>query len=687
MSKWKGLAGLASLALAGTCDVATAQSTALPEIVITAPSPIAPPPGLGSIPYAPVTVMSAPEIRRAPATDLGDLLFATPGVTASSFAPGAASRPVIRGLDNTRIRIQENGLSVMDVSDLGEDHAVPIDPLTADKIEVIRGPATLRWGSQAIGGVVSVDNTRIPSVLPRLGFSGETRLGFDSATRGFEGAQIFRGRVDNTVVTADAFYRQTDDYRTPLGIQLNSAIETRGASLGITQFFDNGYVGVSLQHLRALYHIPGAGNEIDRSRIDLEQTKLTARGEVRPESELIEAIRFWAGASIYRHHEMGGEDILSTFRNREQEARVEWQLRPFATAFGPLTSAFGVQLGHQQLGTNGEAIGLLAPTRTFSLAAYLFNEVQLTDTLRLQAAGRIETNHVRGTATLFPDTLLPPPDVPDEIGRSRHFTPASASLGLVQALPYGLVARLTGQYAERAPKAAELFSRGPHEATETFEIGNPDLRKERATSIEIGISRPVGDLRFDLTAYYTRYSGFIYKHLTGIQCGEDFASCGVETELDQVLYSQRNARFYGVEATAQYDIAPLAGGILGVDAQYDFVNARFANGENVPRIPPHRLGGGLYWKDEAWFARISLLHAFDQNRIAPFETPTEGYNLLKAELSYTLKRPARLPFEDITLGIVGNNLLNEEIRNHVSFRKDEVLLPGRSVKIFANARF
>ena len=153
-----------------------------------------------------------------------------------------------------------------------------------------------------------------------------------------------------------------------------------------------------------------------------------------------------------------------------------------------------------------------------------------------------------------------------------------------------------------------------------------------------------------------------------------------------MVFSQQDATFYGAELRGQLDIGPLGSGIVGVEAQYDFVRARFADSTNVPRIPPHRLGGGLYWRNDNWFARVSLLHAFAQNQIAPQETPTPGYNLLNAELSYrmALKNQA---IKDVTFGLVGTNLLDQTIRNAVSFRKDEVAMPGRSVRLFATVRF
>ncbi len=248
-------------------------------------------------------------------------------------------------------------------------------------------------------------------------------------------------------------------------------------------------------------------------------------------------------------------------------------------------------------------------------------------------------------------------------------------------------ARLTGQYSERAPHAAELFSKGVHEATGTFEIGNPNLEKEKAVTAEFGLRKSSGPLRFDGSVYYTEFDGFIFKELTGEGCGDFISTCGMEDELDQVVFGQRDATFYGLEIAAQYDVAKLWRGVWGIDAQYDFVRATFDGGENVQRIPPQRLGGGLYYRDPQLFSRVGLLHAFEQDDIGVAETPTEGYTLLSAEAAYTFESTGPNPVApDFTLGIKGENLLDDEVRNHASFKKDEVLLPGASVRVFGTVR-
>jgi iron complex outermembrane recepter protein len=718
---WRLRSCAAPLILMSAFSGSAAAQIQLPGIVITTPSPVqrprrSPPqqptapaaapqaetppaeaPPVDDETFAAVTVLTPGEILAQPAPNIGDVIAQRPGIAASTFAPGA-SRPIIRGLDNYRVRIQENGIGTHDVSDLSEDHAVPIDPFAAERIEIIRGPATLRYGSQAIGGVVDVSNGRIPDAMPDGGFSAVLKGGLNSVDRGHDGGFKATAGAGNFVLYADAFRRQTQDYDTPRGRQVNSFNETEGYSLGGSFVWHDGFAGVSYSRFSSLYGIPGEGAAEERPRIDLQQEKIQSRGEWRVRDYGIEAIRYWLGTSRYGHNEVvfdtdAGSDIIGTrFTNREHEARMEVQHQAFRTPLGVLRGAVGIHWGEKHLhgfGVDEPVDGLLDPTaRSESVAAFLFEELQLTHALKLQAAGRIESTRSRGTGV----DLLDPVD-PLTPFESRHsFAPKSASVGALYQLPHGIVARLTGQYTERAPALAELYSKGVHEATGTFEIGNPNLEIEKAETIEFGLKRTRGALRFDATAFQTRYQNFIFKRFTGVGCGDTLDTCGVEDELDQLIFSQRDATFRGVELSAQYDVAPIGRGVFGVEGQYDFVHATFSGGGYVPRIPPHRLGAGVYYRDANWFARIFALHAFDQDKVAlddVKDTPTDGYTMLNADLSYTfaIDRMSGGIATQMTIGLKGENLLDEEIRNHVSFKKDEVLQPGRTVRLYGVVRF
>ncbi|MBW5439187.1 TonB-dependent receptor [Bradyrhizobium canariense] len=689
--------------------------------------------------FATVTVVPNEEIRREGGGQLGDLLFSKPGITGSSFAPGASSRPIIRGLDVNRVGIVENGTNAGGASDLGEDHFVPIDPLATNQVEVVRGPAALRYGSTSIGGVVSATNNRIPDTLPNCAPSfqaygmpakaplasaatspcviAETRSAFSSVDRGVESGVLLDTGGGNFAFHADVYGRNTTDYSIPSypyladqtrpvvnGRQPNSATRSDGASIGGSYFFQGGYIGAAITQNDALYHIPGIDGADHNTRIDGHQTKINVKGEYHPDATAIDVVRFWAGATDYRHNEIGLADpadpntdgVRQTFTNKEQEIRTEVQLMPFNARFAEVTTALGFQVGHQELSApspdNPGTLfnGLWDPNNSTRVAGYAFNEFKFTDATRAQIAGRIEHVELHGTTPDFPADFLPDGTPQAAISRNPSFTPKSGSIGLLQDLPGGMVGSITAQYVERAPKAAELFSRGAHDATATFDIGNPNLVIETAKSVEVGLRKATGPFRFEATVYYTHFNNFIYRRLTGVMCDEDFASCGAPgAEVNQAVYSQRDANFRGGEFQSQLDVGAFQGGIWGIENQFDVVRATFTDGTNVPRIPPVRLGGGVFWRDDNWLMRVNLLHAFAQNNVAVIaETPTPGYNLLKAEVSYKTKLDRNwFGAREVTTGIVGNNLLNENIRNSVSYTKDEVLMPGIGVRAFANFKF
>ncbi len=748
LARIAGIAAIGALAGMGASSAGAQEKsqpavTELPVIEVTTPSPIVKPkrvqPGKSAdatqaapivegpaIPpgttldfddhtFASITVADEREITANGGTTITDALQNKPGITSTAFAPGA-NRPIIRGLDSYRVRTQEDGIGTHDVAAISEDHAIPVDPNAADRIEVVRGPATLRYGSQAIGGVVAVENERIPTFIPKGGLSGAVKGGLSSVDEGRDGAfKVTAGsKATGFAVHADGFARRAEDYDTPNGKELNTFVDSQGGSVGLSRVWENGFLGVAVAHIDSLYGIPGEeAREGVVPRIDMEQDKVLARGEWRVRDFGLEAVRFWFGASDYAHDELAmhahGDDdhghgeeehadgfsLGSRFTNKEQEARVEVQHSPVGTVLGQLNGALGAQWGNRNTrGQSFEGESLLEPVETESIAAFWFEELDVTRSLRFQAAARIEQTDVDGTgwsefhgegeefhAHAFEG--------------ERGFTPVSGSLGVLYQLPFDTVARLTGQYVERAPDAAELFSKGMHEATGTFEVGNPFLDVEKATTAEISLKKSTGAFRFDTSAYYTRYDGFIYRALQGLACDgaahdghfhcED-SHAGDEHEeetFDLVFFRQRDANFYGLELSGQVDVAPIWRGVWGIDGQYDFVRAEFEDGENVPRIPPHRLGGGIYYRDANWFARAGVLHAFEQDKIGAEEIVTPGYTLVSAEISYTA--PGENGAPAMTIGLKGENLADDEVLNHASFkRREDVLETGASVRLFGS---
>lgn len=693
-------------------------STTLSEAPLTEPLPDTLPGTLLATEdtFSSVAVVTDRDIISSSGQTITEALQAKPGIVGSAFAPGA-SRPIIRGLDSYRVRTQENGVGSHDVAAISEDHGVPIDPNAADQIEVVRGPATLRYGSQAIGGVVAVENQRIPEYIPRNGFSGAVRGAGTSVDSGKEGSFKATAGSNGFAVHTDGFWRDAEDYDSPRGTVVNSFVESQGGALGASIIGTDGFFGVSVARIESMYGIPGhEAEEGVNPYIDLLQDKVMAKGEWRVRDSGIDAIRVWFGASNYRHNEFAIHDpdhgdefeVGSRFTNKEQEARVELQHIPVATMAGELTGTIGAHWGHRNTrGQSFEGESLLEPAETTSIAAFAFEELELNPFLRLQAAARIEQTtvdgtgwesfhgHLHGDHGHFHGHLL---------STERDFTPISGSLGALYQLPGDIVGRLTGSYVERAPDAAELFSKGMHEATGTFEVGNPFLDVEKATTAEIGLKKSKGAFRFDASAYNTRYNGFIYRQLQGLQCDpaaqgsefnctaaagghdddEDEHDHGHEHMFDLVNFQQRDVIFYGAEVAFQYDVARIWNGHWGFDGKYDFVHAKFESGGYVPRIPPHRLGGGIYYRDANWFARTAITHAFDQDQFGEEEISTPGYTLISAELSYTVPGQTIDGITPVaTIGIKGENLTDEEVLNHASFkRREDVLKPGASVRLF-----
>jgi iron complex outermembrane recepter protein len=699
---------------------------AAPARTVTRPPPAPPPAAAPTPPTTPTTTtpgqpaaasafqppsslntITSNQIQASQAQSFGNLLFTTPGATSAGLSP-AGSRPVLRGLGDFRVRVQENGVGAMDVSEYGQDHGVPIDPLATQKIEIYRGPEALRFGSQAVGGVVEATNNRIPFAAPLGGWQTQILGATTTVDRGLEGGALFDAGSRDFAFHADIYGRHASDYFIPSypylfpsdptppfnGKQPNSSFHSEGQAVGGSYLFEGGYVGAAIARFSTLYHIPTMEGAATNGRIALEQVKYTSKGEFRPQTSAIDVVRFWAGAVEYHHDELGIGDngidgIQATFNNHAQEAKTEIQFMPMATPLGALISTVGAQFDHQQIDTSGDAGSLLGSARTNRGAAYSFNELWLTDTLRTLLASRIETVRIDGTAGIFPPALIPPPDNPTLSLQSLGFMPASISFKVLKDLPSWMIASATAQRIQRSPSALELFAHGAHDASGTFDIGDPTLKIETANSVELGLKRWQGDFRFDGKVYYTYYNNFIFQQATGILCGASFATCGIGTEFIQTVYSQRDAIFRGGEVVWQWDLVPVATGIFGVDGQYDFVRATFASdGSNVPRMPPMRLGGGAYWRNDNWFVRMGLLHAFGQSDLGVNDTPTAGYNLLKLQIENTQYwRNSPWGPTEVTTGLVGDNLLDVDVRNSVQFHKDEILQPGRSIKFFMNAKF
>ena len=482
-------AGLASQ----TANADEAQPLTTPEIIVSA-SPLA----RTTMDLAsPITTLTRDEIRRDGSGTLGGLLGNQPGVTQSSFARGA-SRPIIRGLDNTRVRIQENGLAAHDVSAISEDHGIPIDPYSAESIEVIRGPAVLRYGSEAIGGLVSVLNDRIPDRAPANGLEGEVQTEYTTVDEGWQGAASANFSVGSFVAHIDGFARDADDYEIPTGgVQANSGARSNGLAVGGSYLLANGHIGLSASSFDSDYRVPGTEASANQLYIDLEQSRYRAEAKFEGFSGFITAINANIGYSDYTHDEVSRltGTIGSRFNNEEWESRVELLHAPL----GDFEGAFGLQLSQRDLQASGEGGELIAPSERDVIAGFLFEEIQLNDAITLQFGGRVEQVSIKGLGVNAPTlqgVTLPGAELADfGTRRDLTFTPVSGSAAAIFDIGHDLSLGISAQYVERAPDLLELFAKGPHEATETFEVGDPSLGVESARSVEISLNAKPGQSR------------------------------------------------------------------------------------------------------------------------------------------------------------------------------------------------
>jgi iron complex outermembrane receptor protein len=657
---------VAALAATGAATGAHAQQSqhqaTVGELVVTA-SPIAGDPDrFATI----VDHVSRDEVLSNGGASIADALRDAPGVAGTGFAAGA-SRPVIRGMDAQRVRVVENGLSSSDVSDVGPDHGVPIDPLSATEIEVVRGAATLRYGSQAIGGVVNAINNRIP-LHTTNGISGDIATAYDSVSSTGEGSASVDAGSGLYAIHLDAFARRASDYDTPLGEQGNSWFRGRGFSGGGSYFFgdnNDSRVGFSGTHYAAQYGIPS-----DDTFIKMRQNKGAFGSSFKLDAGPLQAINVDASYADYTHSEIDPEtsEVLSTFNNREWDGRAEAMFGPVGFLSG---AAVGVQLQDRKFDALGEGADYLLPTHTQNAAAFAFVEAPL-GALQFQGAARIEGVRIDGT---------PASGVPTR----RDFTPFSVSAGVTYAVNDALRLGLTAASAARAPGQTELFARGPHDGPGTFETGDPRLGIERANSLEGTARLKVGGGKIEGSLWGARFDNYIYGALTGRQCDDDgICAVGGDGDLKELNYSQRKAQFWGAEVKGSVPLAKSAAGTLSANVLADYVRAKFTNsGGDVPRIQPGRFGGGLEWNSKAFDASFLILRVGAQNHVGVADSATDAYTSVDAQIAW---RPLS-GSDRFEVAVVGHNLAEETIRNATALNKDDVIMPGRDIRVVLRSRF
>ncbi len=651
---------------------------------------------------APVTVSASPLARDADdliqATDvltgdalierrgatLGETLSGQPGIQADTFGAGAG-RPIIRGQTAPRVKVLSDGSEILDASAVSPDHAITVEPLLTRQIEVLRGPATLLYGGGAIGGVVNVLDERVPTRVPERGVEGEAEVRLNTGARERTGVVGVTAGSGNVAVRVEGLKRRSDDYRAPdqdtrrvPGTYNDSTTGT----LGLSWVTPRGYTGVAFTRQRNEYGLPGHSHEYEDCHphgshlhcgghdhdhdhdehghdhdhdhdghgtpfVDLDSKRWELRSEYRDPLPGFTRLRVRAGHTDYRHSEIEEDTAVSVFKNKGHDARLELEHAPVAGWRGVL----GASTLRSTFTTEGtEAFMPRTVTHNTGLFAV---ETYEWNAWRFEAGARHEWQRV----------------TPDNAQARYRDGATSLSAGAAWRFAPGYSAGLTLSRAQRMPNAQELYARGVHLATNTYEIGSPDLDKETSNNIDLTLRKTAGDTTFQVSAYRNQVRNYIYADT--LDQFEDFRL---------VRYDQRDARFTGIEGRLDQRLnAMFTASVFG-----DYVRARFRDGGgDLPRIPAGRLGVGLAAHWQAWRASVEFSHVYTQDRIAAFEQSTSGYNLLDARVSYL----GQVGNTDYEIYLRGNNLLDKVAYNHASFLANSVPLPGRNLTLGVRVAF
>jgi iron complex outermembrane recepter protein len=641
------------------------------------------------------SVLQGVDLAQAIRPTIGETLDRTPGVSATSFGPNA-SRPVLRGLQGERVRVLTDGIGSIDVSNTSVDHAVAIDPLLADRIEVLRGPSALLYGSSAIGGVVNVLDKRIPRRVPDEPVHIAGQAGYGSAADERSAAAAVDVPLGpQFVVHADGSYLETDDLRigghvltkdlrdqATASSQLpvdpdnpidfagnaalrnrlpNSAAETWTAGVGAALITDTGNLGVSYSHYDSLYGVPvryatAPGQEQEAPRLDLKQDRIDARAEVQTGGGFLEAIRSRFAYAKYRHFELEEDGAVGTaFYNKGLEGRVELA----QTQRGGWKGASGVQYFSRDFNVIGDE-AFLPKNSTQQIGIFTLQQLDL-GAIKAEAGARYEhTSHDASPAI----------DQPQFFGGSRSFDTFSASAGASYSLAQDWRLGMNLSRTVRAPSAEELFANGPHAGTEAFEIGNPDFRPEKSWGVEAILHGKGPGYTIEASVYHNWFDNFIYDNATGT----------LEDGLPVFQSLQAKARYYGFELQGSLTLAKLGDVELRTDGLADYVRATIVGNGPAPRIPPLRLMGGVEAASPLVDGRVEVEWTDKQTRISPFETQTAGFTLVNASANIR-------PWGEggpVSFSLSANNIFDVNARRHASFLKDYAPLTGRDIRISAH---
>ncbi|WMJ09872.1 TonB-dependent receptor [Nitrosomonas sp. sh817] len=666
---------------------------------------------------------------------LGQTLHQELGVSNASFGPGVGI-PVIRGLTGSRVRILQNGVGSHDATSLSPDHAVAIDSLLADAIQIFRGPEVIRYGGNAIGGVVDVSDNRIPDRKVKQPVSGSAESRYDTNGHGTHSAFRLNTGKDRFAFNLGGFFRQRDDVRIP-GKAIDEALieqqfgltdipnaagripntDSRGIGgyTGVSWFGNNFMAGMSVSHTDNRYGVPKGSHHLDPNHLDglenilprirdlsgfedifgpkalfpsirlnMQQTRYDFKTEWYEPVRGIESVSFRYGLVDYRHTELEGGSPFTRFKNDVGEGRLEARHNALPNLTGTV--------GAHWIDRNFSALGVetfVPPTKQQSVGFYTTQDYTWNNWI---VRGGVRLEHAR----INPDaqqlklrgSALPPVPLPG----SLDFLAFSASTALQWNLRQDTALTFTLNRGKRPPDIQELLALGPHLSTRSFEIGNVQLKNETVNMADLALDWKSDRVSSRINGYYNRTDDYIYLRNTGLVYEVDNETirqrCVSDAECVSVFaYDQRNAEFAGFEARVDGTLYQLPGGnnvLLTVFS--DYVRGRFTGGDrdDVPRMPPLRYGAELGLGNPIWNAALRYTRAEAQRYPGRNETATDSYHLLTASADYQLKAGK---WGDLWLFAKGHNLLNEEIRNSVSFLRNFAPEPGRSFIFGVRATF
>ncbi len=628
----------------------------------------------------PVTVLEGDELVRRREATLGETLNSEPGITSSHFGAGA-SRPIIRGMDGPRVRVLSDGAELHDASTISPDHAVVSEPMLATQIEVLRGPSALVYGNGAVGGVVNVLDGKVPTAIPQKGYEGSAELRANSGAREGAGAFSLTGGAGHLAVHVEGVARDAGDYRVGKGWAPEgeatrkvpgSFNRTDTGSVGLSWVGEQGYLGAAYTRQTAKYGLPGHnhsfegcgvdGNRLDCPAptgpveahdpadvpvVDLRSERFDVRGELRNPFAGFSALRLRAGVTDYVHDEVEDGAISTTFKNKAYDTRVELQHEPIAGFKGVV----GLQTSQRKFSAEGEE-AYVEPTVTRKVGLFVLEEYRLGD-WRFEGALR----HDRQTAEA------------QTTGIERSHNGTSASVGAVWRFTPGYQVGSSFTRASRAPSAEELYARGLHMATSTYERGNADLRSETSQNIDVSLKKTSGDTTFGVSVFHNKINNYIYGRTLDALDG-----------LQLLQYSQADATFTGIEGQVRQALTRN----LGITLFGDTVRAKLDGGGNLPRIPATRAGLRLDANWAAWEGQVEWVQVARQSRVAEFETATPGYGMLNLGAAYNGKLANGSPWQ---LYVKGNNLTDRLAYAHTSFIKTAAPLMGRNITVGLKVAF